>query len=163
MAANFENRHRCSISQFSGITLGCLHIFRIDSRLSIDVISQSQNLSNHFYVVILLSPAPTAPPTNIAINRLNSTHMNVTWMPISLEEARGFITNYTVTYEPAPSTGGPQKRDNDRSSVTVKGTMAVIGGLSPNLAYSVTVRANTAAGMGVASEPTTVSGTSPDE
>lgn len=89
--------------------------------------------------------------------------MNVTWMPISLEEARGFITNYTVTYEPAPSTGGLQKRDHDRSLVTVKGTMAVISGLSPNLAYSVTVRANTAAGMGVVSEPTTVSGTSPNE
>ena len=89
--------------------------------------------------------------------------MNVTWMPISLEEARGVITNYTVTYEPAPSTGGPQKRDHDRSSVAVKGTMAVISGLSPNLAYSVTVRANTAAGMGVVSEPTTVSGTSPNE
>ena len=111
-----------------------------------------------FKFVILLPPAPTAPPTNIAIERLNSTHMNVTWMPISLEEARGFITNYTVTYGPAPSTGGPQKRDHDQSSVTVKSAPAVIGGLSPNVVYSVTVRANTAAGMGVVSEPTTVSG-----
>ena len=33
--------------------------------------------------------------------RQSSTLLEVKWEPLSLEEARGFITHYTVTAEPA--------------------------------------------------------------
>ena len=84
--------------------------------------------------------------------------MIVTWMPLSLEQARGFITGYTVSYEPAPNTGGRRKRHHGPNDETVSGTSATIGGLTPNVAYSVTVRANTAAGAGVTSDPVIASG-----
>ena len=104
----------------------------------------------------LFSIAPSIAPADVNTERLNGTHMTVTWTVLTLEQARGFITGYTVSYEPASNTGGRRKRDSEETSVSEP--PAPIGGLSPNLAYSVTVRANTAAGAGVSSEPITASG-----
>jgi len=101
---------------------------------------------------------PTTAPANVTTQRLNDTHMIVTWTPLSLEQAHGFITGYTVSYEPAPNTGGRRKRQAGPRAETVSGTPATIGGLTPNVAYSVTVRASTAAGAGVTSDPIIASG-----
>ena len=76
--------------------------------------------------------------------------MNVSWEPLTLVQARGFISNYTVSYK--PTTDGLIKTEttlNDESSV-------VIGGLDPYEAYSVQVWANTAAGRGNTSETMTI-------
>ena len=72
--------------------------------------------------------------------RLNATHINVSWVPLDVMEASGFIINYTVSVELA--TGG------EVVTVQVQGneSSAVVGGLYPQLAYSVKVWANTVAG-----------------
>ena len=94
--------------------------------------------------------APNLPPHNVTVLRLNGTHINVSWVPLSLVEARGFIVNYTVSVGPA---GG-----GDMVTVHVQAneTSAVIGGLDPRLAYSVKVWASTVAGHGLPSNITDV-------
>ena len=86
----------------------------------------------------------------MTVFRLNGTHINVSWVPLTLVEARGFIINYTVSVGPA----------NGGEVVTVhvqkNETSAVFGGLDPRLAYSVKVWANTAAGRGLPSNITNV-------
>ena len=44
-----------------------------------------------------MSTVPPA-PSNIHISLLNNTHIHVSWSPLSLNEARGYIQLYTVTY-----------------------------------------------------------------
>jgi len=94
--------------------------------------------------------APNVPPHNVTVLRLNGTHINVSWVALSLVEARGFIVNYTVSVGPA---GGG---DVVTVHVQENETSAVIGGLDPRLAYSVKVWANTAAGHGLPSNITNV-------
>ena len=86
----------------------------------------------------------------MTVFRLNGTHISVSWVPLSLVEARGFIINYTVCVEPAG--GGVVV------TVQVEGneTSAVIGRLDPRLAYSVKVWASTVAGHGLPSNITDV-------
>ena len=90
--------------------------------------------------------APTVPPRNVQTTRLNGTHMNVSWELPSLVEARGFINSTTITLMPS----------SESMTVSVPGnaTSAVIGGLNPELQYSVVVRTRTSVGTGP--EATTV-------
>jgi len=94
--------------------------------------------------------APSVPPHNVTVLQLNGTHINVSWVPLSLVEARGFIINYTVSVGPA--NGG----EVVTAQVEGNETSEVIGGLDPRLAYSVKVWANTAAGRGLPSNITNV-------
>ena len=75
--------------------------------------------------------------------------MNVSWELLTAIQARGHVTNYTISYQP---TGTVEQKTKvvpgDQSSV-------VIGGLDPYQAYSVQVWANTAAGGGNTSETLT--------
>ena len=77
--------------------------------------------------------------------RLNATHINVIWVPLE-----GLIISYTVSVELA--SGG------EVVTVQVQGnkSSAVVGGLDPQLAYSVKVWANTVAGRGIPSNITDV-------
>ena len=70
--------------------------------------------------------------------------MAVSWVPLSLEEARGFITEYTVTAQPANT----QRRQERTVTVSVPPSenMTVVEGLDHTLAYWVSVSASTAAG-----------------
>ena len=76
---------------------------------------------------------------------LNDTAVRVTWEPLTLIEARGFIMNYTVILQPQGS-----KKRADGSIVTIvpyNVSNVTITGLDPKLAYSVSVSASTAAGQ----------------
>ena len=90
----------------------------------------------------------------VNVQRTNGTHMFVSWRPIPLLRARGFITTYTVRYQ-AVSTRTRQDATlevavpGDRSNVT-------IGKLDQDLQYTVTVSGDTAAGDGEFSEAMTV-------
>ena len=86
--------------------------------------------------------------------------MDVSWVPLTLEEARGFITGYTVTYtaeEDEERRRQLSKRDHDGGSETVSEDQSsvTISGLDPDTQYSVSVAAETAVGRGVVSVPVT--------
>ena len=86
---------------------------------------------------------------------MNVTHMNITWMKLSLEEARGFIISYTVSYDTLDSR---RREEATVEFVHPEGSYKVISGLGITTSYSVTVSANTAAGQGVNSPPIIVNG-----
>lgn len=89
----------------------------------------------------------------MAVDRINGTHMNVEWTPLTLEEARGFVSSYMITYS-----ASNRKRQMDSESITFPGdsSSGVIGGLTPGVSYSVAVAATTSAGVGNQSEPVVV-------
>ena len=97
--------------------------------------------------------APTVPPRNVQTTRLNGTHMNVSWELPSLVEARGFINSTTITLMPS-SESKRKKRQTLTVSVPGNATSAILGGLNPELQYSVVVRTRTSVGTGP--EATTV-------
>ena len=100
----------------------------------------------------LSSPlVPSVSPSGVRVERLSSTAMNVSWTLLTLEEARGFVTSYTVSYR---KDEGVAKRTTE--SVVVPGgeqSSVVIGGLDPGSSYLVSVSASTSAGSGEMSEP----------
>ena len=96
---------------------------------------------------------PTVAPRNVQATRLNGTHMSISWELPTLVEARGFIDSTTITLIPS-SESGRKKRQVMTVSVPGNITSAVIGGLNPELQYSVVVRTSTSEGAGP--EATTV-------
>ena len=100
-------------------------------------------------------PAPNIAPKNVAVVRVNGTHMNITWGKLSLEEARGFITGYSVTYD---ITDGRTRREVRSELVGKDESYKLIGSLDIAKGYYVTVSARTSAGEGVASDAFVVNG-----
>lgn len=78
--------------------------------------------------------------------------MQVMWISLTLEEARGFIISYVVTYS-----SDSQRRKRVTNTVNVQGDQisVTIPDLDSNIKYSVSVAATTAAGMGDSSSPIT--------
>jgi len=99
-------------------------------------------------VVGLSFSAPTVPPQNVQTTRLNGTHMNVSWELPSLVEARGFIASITITFTPSLPDSKRKKRQVMMIEAPGNSTFAVIGGLNPELSYSVNVSASTSEGAG---------------
>ena len=80
--------------------------------------------------------------------------MVVSWTPLSYVEARGFISNYTVTYFPQTSDG--RKRQAIIQTVDVPGmdsSTVTIANLDPGTVYSVQVSATTGGGTSGSSVP----------
>ena len=93
----------------------------------------------------------------VSISRSASTptFMVVSWIPLNLSEARGFITHYTVAYTPimvSTEQQASRKRQaspNNTQTVRVPGmdsSMVRIEGLDPNTDYNVQVSATNGAG-----------------
>ena len=105
-------------------------------------------------IVILLFTEP-GPVSNVTFQRISSTSVNVSWAPLTLEEAKGFITGYTVTL--TPSTNNNRKR---QSPVTMTAqpdvSYIVFSGLSAEASYSISVSGSTAAGTGESSSGPTI-------
>ena len=81
--------------------------------------------------------------------------MNVTWTKLTLEEARGLITAYTVTYEIVSS----RRRKEVLEEVSApEDSYKVVGGLDFTSSYLVVVSASTTAGQGISSSAITVQG-----
>ena len=99
--------------------------------------------SNIFYI-----SGPSIAPKNVTISRPSPTVMMVSWIPLTLSEARGFISHYTVTYTPLTS-NGRKRQAPDTMTVTIPGmdaNTARIEGLDPNTDYTVQVSATNGAG-----------------
>ncbi len=88
---------------------------------------------------------PISHPRDIGSTRLNGTGVRVSWRPLTRSEARGFITNYTITYWRVGSNAA------NASTITVSGedaSSATIVDLNPNSDYYFTVSAGTVQGVG---------------
>ena len=81
--------------------------------------------------------------------------MNVTWTKLTLEEARGIITAYIMTYEIVSSR---HKKEVLEELSEPDNSYKVVGGLDFTSSYLVTVSASTAAGRGISSSTFTVQG-----
>ena len=80
------------------------------------------------------------------------TTMLVSWTPLTLSEARGFVTFYTVAYTPVLNSRRRQvSQDTMYMNVSADSSSVTIVGLDGSLAYSVQVSAGTRAGQGVQS------------
>ena len=101
--------------------------------------------------------APNVAPKGVVIIRLNGTHMNVSWQKLSLEEARGFIRGYFITFIEIEE-GNRRKRDAFRVEVGPEVSYTVISGLDLTKQYSVTVSAATSAGEGTKADQSSVNG-----
>ena len=68
------------------------------------------------------------------VNRISASVMMVSWTPLSLSEARGFITHYTVAYFPQQSSSKRQEPNpmyknvsgSDSNQTTINGLEASI-------------------------------------
>ena len=74
--------------------------------------------------------------------RLNRTIMNVSWVPLNLVEARGFVQSYIITYQQA-SSGSRRKRQVQTQQVDGRASSAIVGGLEPGVAYEVSIAGRT--------------------
>ena len=92
--------------------------------------------------LIDLSSAPSTAPGNVEVIRLNGTAMNVSWVPLNLVEARGFVQSYIITYQQA-STGSHRKRQMQMQQVDGSASSAIVGGLQPGVAYEVSITGRT--------------------
>ena len=59
-----------------------------------------------FIYLYLCTPIAPGPVIIEDVNRFNATHMTVLWIPLTLEEARGFVSSYTVRAFPTKSQTG---------------------------------------------------------
>ena len=74
--------------------------------------------------------------------------MSVSWTRLTLSEARGFITHYTVAYTPSSSGNKRQAPNTLYQTVGNDSSATTIEGLDGYTAYAVQVSASTAAGDG---------------
>ena len=90
-------------------------------------------------------------PRDLGVERVNATHMIVSWTALSLVEARGHIIYYTVNYWPA-------SYSEDIKSINVPHniTRVEISDLLSGETYTVEVSASTSVGMGENTEISSV-------
>ena len=77
--------------------------------------------------------------------------MVVSWIPLTLSEARGFIISYTVFYSPQDSRR-KQEPNTMQKTVSGKVSQTTIDGLDPNTVYDVQVSVSTKIGASTLSE-----------
>lgn len=107
-------------------------------------------LHEHSLDLFLHVTVPNVSP-EVSVSWKGLFEMLVEWKPLTLEEARGFITSYIVTYSSADS----RRRKRATGTVEVPGDQnsVSIDDLDPDIEYSVSVAAATTAGTGVGSDP----------
>ena len=64
--------------------------------------------------------------------------MNVSWVPLNLVEAQGFVQRYIITYTQA-SSGSRRRRQAQTQQADGSASYAVVGGLQSGAAYEVSV------------------------
>ncbi|XP_064396511.1 phosphatidylinositol phosphatase PTPRQ-like isoform X3 [Halichondria panicea] len=90
-----------------------------------------------------IQDAPDAPPQNLALTPLTSTSVNVTWEAPPIENQRGILTIYTISYQMEGIT-------TSAISMTVEASVLFLEltGLEKFTMYSVNVSASTMIGSG---------------
>ena len=83
-------------------------------------------------------------PRDLTVERVNDTHMIVSWTALSLVEARGHIIYYTVNYWPASNS-----EDINSINIPHNITRIEISDLLSGETYTVQVSASTSVGEGI--------------
>ncbi|KAL5486438.1 hypothetical protein EMCRGX_G018913 [Ephydatia muelleri] len=92
---------------------------------------------------------PSVAPMGVVVTRSSDgLSMNISWSPLTLSQARGFV-NYIISYGPPVGL----KRQTLSMPRTVNGSFATVSGLEATGTYSVTVSGQTSAGQGPSSSP----------
>ena len=89
------------------------------------------------FMVVML-PAPSAPPTSVSVSEVTSSNITVQWGPVDCIHRNGDLTGYSVQIG----------SENVSVSGDFSGGMYVIFGLMPSTYYSIQVAAETSAGTG---------------
>ena len=85
-------------------------------------------------------PVPSVAPVGVMVSRsADGLSMNVSWSPLTLSQARGFV-DYVITYGPVG--------DTSKQSLTANGTYIVVTSLNTTASYSVMVSGQTSLGLG---------------
>lgn len=101
--------------------------------------------------MFILTIVPNVPPRNLKVFRSDKTEVTVTWTPMNLTEARGYVTGYKITY----SSLTRRRRSTDEKTAIAYGRFHnsyVITGLDAMKKYGVTVAGMTSAGVGTATD-----------
>eukprot|EP00043_Microstomoeca_roanoka_P020559 m.251052 g.251052 ORF g.251052 m.251052 type:complete len:4501 (+) comp17182_c0_seq1:360-13862(+) len=98
--------------------------------------------------------APAVAPSSLASTRIARREIDVEWLPLTLAEARGVITTYTVYWKRSASSDSLFYGVSGRqlSQDVFLNTSFTITDLIPSLEYDVRVSASTAAGKGPLSD-----------
>ena len=103
-------------------------------------------LYTYIYIMIVnthfLCQVPRS-PTKVVIERVNGSHMIVSWTGLTLVEARGHITHYTVYYWSASN-----RAQVFNVTVAHNITRVVVSNLLPGVTYLVEIAASTSVGEG---------------
>ena len=91
---------------------------------------------------------PSISPKDIKVVRISGSMMRVSWTSLTLSEARGFITHYTVAYTPSSSCSKGEAPNTLYQTVGNDSSETTIEGLDGSTAYTVQVSASTVAGDG---------------
>ena len=109
--------------------------------------SAGKGAENDRTIFFSIELAPTKSVQSITSKLLNSTSLNITWVPLTLFEARGFPV-YRVTL----GTTSRRKRQSDSVTIITSNNFAVFTGLRRNTDYSVMVGVMTGGTSGFVQE-----------
>ncbi|XP_029473569.1 receptor-type tyrosine-protein phosphatase F isoform X2 [Rhinatrema bivittatum] len=101
---------------------------------------------------------PSAPPRKVEVEPVNSTSIRVSWKSPISNKQHGQIRGYQVTYVTLENSE-PRSQPIIKDIMLMEAQEMVIGGLSPDTSYSVTVAAYTTKGDGARSKPRVVTTT----
>ncbi|KAH0618871.1 hypothetical protein JD844_018394 [Phrynosoma platyrhinos] len=100
---------------------------------------------------------PRVAPSNITVNTVMATEMDITWNPVENRDMNGVLLGYEIRYWKH----GDKEEAADRVRTADLVNSAHVTDLHPNTKYHVAVRAYNRAGTGPASTPTSFTTTKP--
>ena len=111
---------------------------------------ESDNFIHVMWCLILSITVPTAHPSNITAARSTEDSITVTWHPLTLIKARGFVTHYTVRYAKAVNSCD---YTYDSNETITQDSNIVLNAVAIDSVYCVSVSAVTVGGNGPLSTP----------
>ena len=103
--------------------------------------SAGKGAENDYIVSFSEELPPSKSPENVMSKQLNLTALNITWIPLTLFEARGF-PEYRVVLSITDG-NNRRKRQSISDSINTTNSFAVFTGLNENVDYSVVVGVRT--------------------
>lgn len=108
----------------------------------------------YFLIFFFSLLVPSVGPSIINGTRTSGTTASLLWVPLSIEDSRGFVVNYTVKYsQKSDILCSPPNTWTNATDLITHDVLYVVSGLLPHISYCVVVSANTNAGAGVYGPP----------